>query len=123
PSGQSATRSMLTPEEVKSNAETYMRQFFKVVDKDRTQAVWQSEWFSKFGLADVIRLTSKFTVAQFLAREDFGNRFKEGRPIAITELLYPLMQAYDSVAVQADVEFGGIYHKFNLMVCRDVQSP
>ncbi len=122
PSGQSATRSMLTAEEVKANAETYMRQFFKVVDKERTQAVWQSEWFGKFGLADVIRLTSRFTVAQFLAREDFGNRFKEGRPIAITELLYPLMQAYDSVAIQADVEFGGSDQRFNLLVGRELQQ-
>jgi len=122
PSGQSATRPMLTAEEVRANAESYMRQFFKVVDRERTQAVWQSEWFGKFGLADIIRLSSRFTVAQFLAREDFGNRFREGRPIAITELLYPLLQAYDSVAIQADVEFGGTDQKFNLLVGRELQE-
>src|SRR4030042_1359269 len=106
PSGQSATRTMLSAEEVKENAKTYMEQFFKVVDKDKTEVRWQSEWFGKFTLEDVIKLTSKFTVAQMLAREDFNNRFKNQKPIAITELLYPLLQAYDSVAVQADVEFG-----------------
>jgi tyrosyl-tRNA synthetase len=122
PSGASATRKMLSAEQVKANAETYMKQFFKIVDREKTEVRWQSEWFGKFGLADVIRLTSKFTVAQFLAREDFNKRFNEGRPIAITELLYPLMQAYDSVAIQADVEFGGIDQKFNLLVGRELQT-
>lgn len=122
PSGASATRKMLTAEEVKANAETYMKQFFKIVDKEKTEVRWQSEWFGKFDLADVVRLTSKFTVAQFLARDDFNKRFTEGRPIAITELLYPLLQAYDSVAIQADVEFGGTDQKFNLLVGRELQS-
>jgi tyrosyl-tRNA synthetase len=122
PSGASATRKMLTAEEVKVNAETYMKQFFKIVDKQKTEVRWQSEWFGKFNLADVVRLTSKFTVAQFLAREDFSKRFSEGKPIAITELLYPLMQAYDSVAIQADVEFGGTDQKFNLLVGRELQT-
>jgi tyrosyl-tRNA synthetase len=122
PSGESATRPMLSPEEVKSNAETYMKQFFKVVDKAKTQVRWQSEWFSKFGLSDVIRLTSKFTVAQLLAREDFNKRYTTGRPIAITELLYPLLQAYDSVVIEADVEFGGIDQKFNCLVGRELQA-
>ncbi|MDO8490488.1 MAG: tyrosine--tRNA ligase [Dehalococcoidia bacterium] len=122
PSGQSATRSMLSAEEVRANAETYMRQFFKVINREKTQVVWQSEWFAKFGLADVVRLTSKFTVAQFLARDDFAKRFAAGRPIAITELLYPLMQAYDSVQVQADVEFGGTDQKFNCLVGRELQQ-
>ncbi|MBI4234358.1 MAG: tyrosine--tRNA ligase, partial [Chloroflexi bacterium] len=107
PSGQSATRPMLTHEEVVANAESYMRQFFRVVDRERTQVVWQSEWFGKFTLGDVLRLASRFTVAQILQREDFRNRWEASRPIAITELLYPLLQAYDSVMVQADVEFGG----------------
>ncbi|MFQ6028337.1 MAG: tyrosine--tRNA ligase, partial [Dehalococcoidia bacterium] len=107
PSGQSATRPMLTHEQVIENAESYLRQFFKVVDQDRTQVVWQSEWFGKFTLADVIGLTGRFTVAQFLERDDFAKRFREHRPIAITELLYPLLQAYDSVAIESDVEFGG----------------
>jgi len=101
---------------------TYMKQFFKVVDKDRAEVRWQSEWFGKFDLADVIQLTSKFTVAQLLAREDFSNRYSGGRPIALTELLYPLLQAYDSVAIQADVEFGGTDQKFNLLVGRELQS-
>ncbi len=122
PSGRSATRPMLTHEEVRANAESYMRQFFKVVDRERTQAVWQSEWFGKFTLADVIRLTSRFTVAQFLDREDFARRFEAHRPIAITELLYPLLQAHDSVAISADVEFGGTDQKFNLLVGRELQG-
>jgi tyrosyl-tRNA synthetase len=122
PSGASATRNMLSAEEVKANARTYMDQFFKVVDKDKTEVRWQSEWFGKFSLDDVIKLTSKFTVAQFLAREDFAKRYSAGRPIAITELLYPLMQAYDSVAIKADVEFGGTDQKFNCLVGRELQQ-
>ena len=122
PSGASVTRPMLSAEQVKVNAQTYMEQFFKVVDREKTEVRWQSEWFGKFDLADVIRLTSKFTVAQLLAREDFSNRYSTGRPIAVTELLYPLLQAYDSVAVQADVEFGGTDQKFNLLVGRELQS-
>ena len=122
PSGQSATRPMMTAEEVRENAKTYMEQFFKIVDKERTEAVWQTEWFGKFTLEDVIKLTSKFTVAQFLARDDFASRYKAQRPIAISELLYPLMQAYDSVAVESDVEFGGTDQKFNLLVGRQLQA-
>ena len=122
PSGQSATRPVLTHDEVVSNAESYLLQFFKVVDKDLTQVVWQSEWFGKFGLADVLRLTGKFTVAQFLQRDDFAKRFQEQRPIAITELLYPLLQAYDSVKIEADVEFGGTDQRFNLLVGREMQQ-
>jgi len=122
PSGMSQTRSMLSAEEVRANAETYMQQFFKVVDKGKTELRWQSEWFGKFSLADVIRLTSKFTVAQLLAREDFSKRYAAGRPIAITELLYPLLQAYDSVVIQADVEFGGIDQKFNCLMGRELQQ-
>jgi tyrosyl-tRNA synthetase len=122
PSGVSTTRSMLSAEEVRANAQTYMEQFFKVVDKDKTEVRWQSEWFGKFDLKEVIKLTSKFTVAQFLAREDFAKRYSAGRPIAITELLYPLLQAYDSVAIQADVEFGGTDQKFNCLVGRELQQ-
>ncbi|TET16860.1 MAG: tyrosine--tRNA ligase [Dehalococcoidia bacterium] len=122
PSGVSTSRPMLSVEEVQANAETYMEQFFKVVDKKRTEVRWQSEWFGKFTLSDVIQLTSKFTVAQLLAREDFSERYNSGRPIAVTELLYPLLQAYDSVMVQADVEFGGTDQKFNLLVGRGLQS-
>ena len=122
PSGQSATRPVLSHEEVVTNAESYMRQFFKVVDRDRTQAVWQSEWFGKFGLAKIIELTGRFTVAQFLERDDFARRFEAHRPIAITEMLYPLLQAYDSVEIRSDVEFGGTDQKFNLLVGRELQG-
>jgi tyrosyl-tRNA synthetase len=122
PSGQSATRRMLDHKEVEANAETYLRQFFRIVDKSRTQVVWQSEWFGKFTLADVIRLSSQFTVAQFLQREDFRKRWDAKRPIAITELLYPLLQAYDSVMIRSDVEFGGTDQKFNLLVGRQLQE-
>jgi len=122
PSGVSVTRPMLSAQQVQANAETYMKQFFKIVDKKMTEVRWQSEWFGKFTLADVIQLTSKFTVAQLLAREDFSARYSAGRPIAITELLYPLLQAYDSVVIQADVEFGGTDQKFNFLVGRELQS-
>jgi len=122
PSGESQTRPMLSPEEVRANAETYMKQFFKVVDRERAKVVWQSEWFGKFTLSDVISLASKFTVAQMLAREDFSKRYASGRPIAITELLYPLLQAYDSVVIEADVEFGGTDQKFNCLVGRELQQ-
>ncbi len=122
PSGASITRPMLTAEQVKINAETYMKQFFKIVDINKTEVRWQSEWFGKFTLADVIRLTSRFTVAQMLQREDFNNRFNTGKPLAVTELLYPMLQGYDSVVVQADVEFGGQDQKFNLLVGRELQQ-
>lgn len=122
PSGQSVTRPMLTAEQVNENAETYLKQFYKIVDPDKTETRRQSEWFGSFTLENVIDLTSRFTVAQFLARDDFAKRFKSNQPIAITELLYPLMQAYDSVAIEADVEFGGMDQKFNLLVGRDLQQ-
>jgi len=124
PTGRSATRPMLTAEQVKANARTYMDQFFKIVDKDKTEVRWQSPWFEKgvFGLEDIIRLSSKFTVAQFLAREDFARRYAEGHPIAITEFLYPLMQGYDSVMIESDVEFGGTDQVFNCMVGRQLQE-
>jgi tyrosyl-tRNA synthetase len=113
---------MLSAEEVRANAETYMRQFFKVVDEKRAEIVWQSQWFGGFALADVIKLTSRFTVAQMLARDDFAKRHAEGRPIVITEFLYPLLQAYDSVAIEADVELGGTDQKFNLLLARELQQ-
>ena len=116
PSGQSDTRSMLTASEVQQNAETYMQQFFKIVDPEKTKAVYQSEWFGNFSLTDVIRLTSFFTVNQFLHRDDFSKRYATQKPIAVTELLYPLLQAYDSVAIKADVEFGGTDQVFYLIV-------
>jgi tyrosyl-tRNA synthetase len=122
PSGQSATRPMLTHAQVMENAESYLRQFFKVVDQTRAQVIYQSEWFGKFDLAKVIELTGKFTVAQFLQRADFAQRFADQKPIALTELLYPLLQAYDSVAIEADVEFGGTDQMFNLLVGRELQG-
>jgi tyrosyl-tRNA synthetase len=122
PSGQSATRPMLSPSEIEDNARTYMEQFFKVVDKDKTELRWQSEWFSKFTLDEVIKLTSKFTIAQLLAREDFNKRYSSGNPISLAEMLYPLLQGYDSVAIKADVEFGGIDQKFNCLVGRELQQ-
>jgi tyrosyl-tRNA synthetase len=121
PSGESQTRPMLSPEEVRANAETYLRQFFKVVSRERAEVRWQSEWFEKFTLGDIISLASKFTVAQLMAREDFAKRQAEGKPISLTELLYPLLQAYDSVVIEADVEFGGIDQKFNCLVGRELQ--
>jgi len=122
PSGQSATRPMLSPSEIESNAQTYMEQFFRVVDKDKTELRWQSEWFSQFTLDEVIKLTSKFTIAQLLAREDFNKRYGSGNPISLTEMLYPLLQGYDSVAIKSDVEFGGIDQKFNCLVGRELQQ-
>ena len=122
PSGRSQTRKMISAEEVRINAETYLQQFFKIIDKDRTEIRWQTEWFGDFNLTNVIELTSKFTVAQILARDDFSKRFSQNQPISITELLYPLLQGYDSVAIQSDVEFGGTDQKFNLLVGRELQQ-
>jgi tyrosyl-tRNA synthetase len=122
PSGQSATRPMLSPDEIRNNAQTYMEQFFKVVDRNKTELRWQSEWFSQFTLDEVIKLTSKFTIAQLLAREDFNKRYNSRNPISLAEMLYPLLQGYDSVAIRADVEFGGIDQKFNCLVGRELQQ-
>jgi len=122
PSGQVATRPMLSRKQVEANTQTYLKQFFKVVDKAKTEVRWQSEWYDKFGLDEVIKLSSKFTVAQLMAREDFNKRFTAGNPISIAELLYPLLQAYDSVAIEADVEFGGTDQKFNCLLGRELQQ-
>jgi len=122
PSGRSQTRPMLSADQVRQNAETYMAQFFKLVDRDRSEVRFQSEWFGSFTLTNVFDLTNRFTVAQMLAREDFAKRYSANQPIAITELLYPLLQAYDSVPVESEVEFGGMDQKFNLLVGRDLQQ-
>ena len=122
PSGRSATRPMLTREQVLENAETYLAQFFKIVDRERTETRLQSDWFGPFTLADVLRLTSRFTVAQILARDDFAKRYRANHPIAVTELLYPMLQAYDSIEVEADVELGGTDQRFNLLLGRDLQE-
>jgi tyrosyl-tRNA synthetase len=122
PSGQSATRPMLTEAEVNANAESYLRQFFSIVDRERTEVRHQTEWFDRFTLEDVVRLTSKFTVAQMLQRDDFAKRLAEHRPIAVTEFLYPLMQAYDSTVIHSDVEFGGTDQRFNNLLGRELQE-
>lgn len=122
PSGRDESRVMLTHEEVQRNAETYMQQFFLIVDRARTEVRWQSEWFTKFTLSDVFNLTSRFTLAQMMAHETFRKRFEEGRPVSLMELMYPLLQAYDSVAIQADVEFGGMDQKFNNLAGRELQA-
>ena len=122
PSGQSATRPMLSADEIRRNAQTYMEQFFMVVNKDKTELRWQSEWFSQFTLDEVIKLTGKFTIAQLLAREDFSKRYNSGNPISLAEMFYPLLQSYDSTAIKADVEFGGTDQKFNCLVGRELQK-
>ena len=121
PSGRSETRPPLTREQVLENARTYKEQVFKILDPERTKVVFNSEWMSRFTAEDFIRLCAKYTVARMLEREDFKKRFEGRRPIAIHELIYPLIQAYDSVALEADVELGGTDQRFNLLVGRDIQ--
>lgn len=122
PSGKNETRPPLTQEQVLANAETYKEQVFKILDPEKTEIRFNDEWFSKFGASDFIRLASRYTVARMLERDDFENRFKDQRPIAIHEFLYPLVQGYDSVALEADVELGGTDQKFNLLMGRHIQS-
>jgi tyrosyl-tRNA synthetase len=121
PSGRNVTRPMLTADEVTANAETYLAQFFRVLDAGRSEVRRQSEWFGRFGLHDVMELTSRFTLARMIERDTFAKRLAEGAPIAMHETLYPLLQAYDSVAVEADVELGGTDQTFNLLVGREIQ--
>jgi tyrosyl-tRNA synthetase len=121
PSGQSATRRPLEPEEIEANAKTYLEQVFKVVDPDRTEVRRQSEWFDEMSLADVIRVAGKVTLAQITTRDDFRKRVVGNSVIGMHELLYPLLQGYDSVAVAADVELGGTDQLFNLLFARDIQ--
>jgi len=121
PSGKSETRPMLSEEEVMANSDAILQQFFKILDPARTEIRRQTEWFDKFSLADVVRLAARFTVAQMLERADFSQRFQEQRPIGIHELIYPLLQGYDSVAIESDVEFGGTDQKFNNLVGRELQ--
>ena len=121
PTGRSATRPPLTREQIDQNAETYKTQVFKILDSVKTVVDFNSRWFSKFTAEDFIRLAAKYTVSQILEREDFHKRFQEEKPIAVHELLYPLAQGYDSVALEADVELGGTDQKFNLLVGRELQ--
>ncbi len=122
PSGRNTTRPMLSREEVIQNAKTYAEQAFMILDKDKTEIRYNNEWLGKMTFADVVKLASKYTVARMLEREDFAKRYAEGTPISISEFLYPLAQAYDSVAMQADVELGGTDQLFNLMVGRKIQE-
>ncbi len=122
PSGRNEMRPMLTEEEVKENAKSYAEQAFKVLDPEKTELRYNSEWLGKMSFADVIRLAAKYTVARMLERDDFSRRFKEGIPISISEFLYPLAQAMDSVAINADVELGGTDQLFNLLVGRKIME-
>jgi tyrosyl-tRNA synthetase len=121
PTGRSATRPPLSREQIAENAETYKAQVFRILSPEKTVIDFNSRWFSKFSAEDFIRLTAKYTVSQMLEREDFHKRFRDEKPIAMHELLYPLAQGYDSVALEADVELGGTDQKFNLLVGRELQ--
>lgn len=121
PSGRSSTRPPMTREEINKNAETYKKQIFKILDPKKTIIDFNSRWLEKLTSFDIINLSAKYTVARILERDDFSNRLKKNRPISIHEILYPLMQAYDSVALKADVELGGTDQKFNLLVGREIQ--
>ena len=122
PSGVNETRPVLTREQIDENAATYEKQIFKILDKDLTRIEFNSSWMQQVNSSKLIEIASKYTVARMLERDDFKNRFKTGNPISIHELLYPLVQAYDSVALEADVELGGTDQKFNLLVGRHLQK-
>ena len=121
PTGKNETRKMLTPEEVQENAQTYRQQIFKILDPDKTQIVFNSEWFGKMSAGELIQLASHYRVARMLERDDFEKRYKSGEPISVHEFLYPLVQGYDSVALKSDIELGGTDQKFNLLVGRELQ--
>jgi tyrosyl-tRNA synthetase len=122
PTGKSATRKPLTPEQVQENAETYAQQVFKILDPDKTEIRFNSEWLNQLGSDGMVRLAAKYTVARMLERDDFETRYKNNQPIAIHEFLYPLAQGYDSVVLECDVEMGGTDQKFNLHVGRHLQQ-
>jgi tyrosyl-tRNA synthetase len=122
PSGRSAERPMLSDEEIDRNAETYLEQAMVILDSERTEVRFNGEWLSKLTYAEVVRLARTITVARMLERDDFANRYRSGEPISISELLYPLMQAYDSVAIEADVELGGTDQLYNLLAGREVMQ-
>ena len=122
PSGKSKTRPALTFEETRKSAETYLEQVTKILDKEKTEIVFNSEWLSKMTFEDVIKLSSKYTVARIMERDDFKNRYENNLPLSMHELLYPLMQGYDSVAINADIEIGGTDQTFNLLVGRELQK-
>src|ERR1700761_6989724 len=122
PTGRNVTRKPLTPEQIAANAETYKEQVFKILDSDKTEVRYNSEWLDRLSYYDMVKLMAQFTVSQMLEREDFRKRFNEEQPIALHELIYPIAQGYDSVALQCDVELGGTDQKFNLMRGRDLQK-
>ncbi len=122
PSGKNKTRKMLTPEEVAQNAQTYKEQVFKILDKELTNVVFNSKWLNALGAAGIVELTTTYTVARMLERDDFEKRFKSNTPIAISEFIYPLLQGYDSVALKSDIEIGGTDQKFNLLMGRHLQK-
>lgn len=122
PSGKSKTRPALTFEQTRKSGETYLKQVTKILDKEKTRVVYNSDWLSKLNFKDVINLTSKYTVARILERDDFKNRYENNLPLSMHELLYPLMQGYDSVALEADIEIGGTDQTFNLLVGRELQK-
>ncbi|HEX7593985.1 MAG TPA: tyrosine--tRNA ligase [Anaerolineae bacterium] len=122
PSGRDEARTMLTAEQVQVNAQTYMDQFFMIVDRAKTEVRWQSEWFGKFTLADVFHVAKQFTFADMMEHETFDKRVKEGKALTLIELMYPVLQAYDSIAIDADVEFGGMDQKFNILAGRQLQE-
>lgn len=122
PTGKSATRPPLTPEQVQENAKSYAEQVFKILDKDKTEIVFNSHWLKDLGAAGMLKLAASHTVARMLERDDFSKRFKSNQPIAIHEFMYPLLQGYDSVALKADVELGGTDQKFNLLMGRELQK-
>ncbi len=122
PSGRNATRPPLSMEEIRANTETYKAQVFKILDPEKTEIRYNSDWLAKLSFEDIVRLCSKYTVARILERDDFSKRYKDGVPISVHELLYPLAQAYDSVALECDVELGGTDQKFNLLVGREIQK-
>jgi tyrosyl-tRNA synthetase len=121
PTGQSETRPPLTREQVEANAQTYLQQVYKILDREKTEVRYNSEWLGKLSGHDMIRLCAHYRLARMLEREDFRTRLEKGHPISVHELLYPLLQAYDSVALEADVELGATEQKFNLLVGRDIQ--
>ncbi len=122
PTGRNVTRPPMTREAIERNAETYKTQVFKILDPEKTEVRFNSDWLAKLRWEEVVRLFSKYTVARILERDDFAKRYKEGAPISMHELMYPLAQAYDSVALEADVEMGGTDQKFNLLVGREIQK-
>lgn len=121
PSGQLEKRKQLSEEEVRQNAETYVEQLMRILDSEKTEVAYNSEWLKRLGMREILRLAASYTVARMLERDDFALRYRDGKPISVLEFMYPLLQGYDSVVVRADVELGGTDQKFNLLVGREIQ--